>query len=137
VRIRRRARHHNAIPTASMADIAMLLLIFFLSTTIFKSREALAVRLPGATTGERFQRERAIRIWIGPRGDVAFNDAAVPMEEVGERLAAKLRTNPSLAIALYADARVPYGTVARMLDEVERAHAPRVTLTTEEARGPR
>jgi biopolymer transport protein ExbD len=95
------------------------------------------VRLPGATTGERFQRERAIRVWIGPRGDVAFNDAAVPMQEVGERLAAKLRGNPSLAIALYADARVPYGTVARVLDEVERAHAPRVTLTTEEARGSR
>ena len=78
--------------------------------------------------------ERSIRVWIGPRGEVAFNDAAVPMEEVGARLGAKLRTNPSLAIALYADARVPYGTVARVLDEVERAHAPRVTLTTEEAR---
>ena len=136
MKIRRRARHHNVIPTASMADIAMLLLIFFLSTTIFKSREALSVKLPGATTGERFRRERSIRVWIGPRGEVAFNDAAVPMERVGDALAEKLRRNPDLAIALYADARVPYGTVARVLDEVQRAHAPRVTLTTE-ARGSR
>ncbi|HXF59109.1 MAG TPA: biopolymer transporter ExbD [Candidatus Saccharimonadales bacterium] len=136
MKIKRRARHHNAIPTASMADIAMLLLIFFLSTTIFKAREALSVRLPGATTGEHFQRERAIRVWIGPGGDVAFNDAAVPVERVGEMLAAKLQANPALSIALYADARVPYGTVARILDEVQRAHAPRVTLTTE-ARGSR
>lgn len=136
MKIKRRARHHNVIPTASMADIAMLLLIFFLSTTIFKAREALSVRLPGATTGEHFQRERAIRVWIGPRGEVAFNDAAVPAERVGEALATKLQANPTLSIALYADARVPYGTVARILDEVQRAHAPRVTLTTE-ARGAR
>ncbi|HZE19432.1 MAG TPA: biopolymer transporter ExbD [Candidatus Angelobacter sp.] len=129
--IQRRARHHNAIPTASMADIAMLLLIFFLSTTIFKPHDALPVNLPGSTTGERFQRERTIRVWVGPRGEVAFNDAAVPMERVGDVLAEKLRKNPGLSIALYADARVPYGTVARVLDEVERAHAPRVTLTTE------
>ena len=135
MKIRRRAHHHNVIPTASMADIAMLLLIFFLSTTIFKAHEALSVRLPGATTGEHFQRERAIRVWIGPRGDVAFNDAAVPMERVGEALAEKLRKNPGLTIAVYADARVPYGTVARFLDEVERAHAPRVTLTTERRGG--
>jgi len=136
VKIRRRARHHNAIPTASMADIAMLLLIFFLSTTIFKAREALSVHLPGATTGEHFRREEAIRVWVGPRGEVAFNDASVPMELVGTVLAEKLAANPSLSIALYADARVPYATLARVLDEVERAHAPRVTLTTE-SRGSR
>lgn len=131
MKIRRRARHHNLVPTASMADIAMLLLIFFLSTTIFKAREAMSVRLPGATTGGPFHREQAIRVWIGPRGEVAFNDAAVPVERVGSVLASKLTRNPELSIALYADARVPYGTVARVLDEVQRAHAARVTLTTE------
>ena len=136
MKIRRRAHHHNVIPTASMADIAMLLLIFFLSTTIFKGREALSVRLPGATTGEHFAREQAIRVWIGPRGEIAFNDAAVPLERVAEALTSKLARNPGLSIALYADARVPYGTVARVLDEVELAHAARVTLTTEHRGAP-
>ena len=114
-----------------MADIAMLLLIFFLSTTIFKEREALSVRLPGTTTGDRIRREETIRVWVGPRGDVAFNDAPVPMERVGDLLASKLASNPRLNIALYADARVPYGTVARVLGQVERAHAARIMLTTE------
>ena len=136
MRIRRRAHHHNVIPTASMADIAMLLLIFFFSTTIFKARETLPIQLPGATAGERFGKEEAIRVWVGPRGEVALNDASVPMNLVGSVLAEKLAANPGLNIALYADARVPYATVARVLDEVERAHAPRVTLTTE-SRGSR
>ncbi len=131
MKISRRARHRNVIPTVCMADIAMLLLIFFLSTTIFKAREALSVRLPGAYSGDRFRKEEAIRVWVGPQGEVAFNDASVAMERVGEVLAPKLARNPRLLIAVYADARVSYGTVARILDEVQRAQAPRVTLTTE------
>ena len=134
--IKRRARHHSTIPTASMADIAMLLLIFFLSTTIFKPREALSVRLPGAYAGERFRKEEAIRIWLGPRGEVSFNDATAPPDHVGEILAAKLAQNPKLVIALYADADVSYAAVSRMLDQLEVAHAPRVIFAAEQRRVP-
>ena len=74
MKIKRRARHHNAIPTASMADIAMLLLIFFLSTTIFKAREALSVRLPGATT-ERTRRRSGVA-W-------SFVRTAPPRDSIG------------------------------------------------------
>jgi len=113
-----------------MADIAMLLLIFFLSTAIFRAQEALSVRLPGAFTGERIRREEAIGIWLGPDGRVAFNDATVPAGRVGEILAGKLQRNPGLTIALRADARVPYERVAEILDQLKLARAPRVAFTT-------
>jgi biopolymer transport protein TolR len=130
VKVKRRVFPRNIIPTASMADIAMLLLIFFLSTAIFRSQEALSVRLPGAFTGERIRREDAIGIWIGPDGRVAFNDAAVPADRVGEILAGKLQQNPRLTIALRADARVPYERVVEVLDQLKEARAPRVSFTT-------
>lgn len=128
--IRRRASRHGAIPTASMADIAMLLLIFFLSTAIFRSRESMSVRLPGAYTGERLRREETIRVWLGPGGEVAFNDASVAPDQVGRLLEAKLQRNPGLMIALRADERVSYDRVAGMLDQLKEAHAPRVAFTT-------
>lgn len=130
MKIRRRVHPRTVIPTASMADIAMLLLIFFLSTAIFRSQEAMMVRLPGAFTGERIRREEAIGIWVGPDGRVAFNDAAVPADRVAEVLAGKLRQNPGLTIALRADARVPYRRVAEVLDQLKQARAPRVSFTT-------
>ena len=130
MRIRRRVHPGNVIPTASMADIAMLLLIFFLSTAIFRSEEAMSVRLPGAFTGERIRREDAIAIWLGPDGRVAFNDAAVPLDQVGAILARKLERNPGLTIALRADARVPYRLVAGILEQMKQAHAPRVAFTS-------
>ena len=130
MKISRRVHTQNVIPTASMADIAMLLLIFFLSTAIFRAQEAMSVRLPGAFTGERIRREEAIGIWLGPDGRVAFNDAAVPPDRVAEILAAKLRQNPALTIALRADARVPYQRVAEILDQLKVARAPRVAFAT-------
>ena len=128
--IRRRAARHGVIPTASMADIAMLLLIFFLSTAIFRSRESMSVRLPGAYTGERLRREETIRVWLGPGGQVAFNDATVPFDQVGRLLREKLERSPGLVVALRADAGVPYGLVAGMLDQLKQAHAPAVAFTT-------
>ncbi len=130
MKIERHARFQNVIPTASMADIAMLLLIFFMSTAIFRSQQAAAVRLPGAFTGERIRREEAIRIWIGPQGDVSFNDASVPPDRVGEVLAGKLAANPAMVVALYADARTPYARIAGLIEQIKQARAPRVALTT-------
>lgn len=130
MKIRRRVRIHPIIPTASMADIAMLLLIFFMSTSIIRTRESAAVRLPGATAGQRIRAEEAIRVSIGPEGRVAFNDAAVPLSSVGALLAEKIAVRPDLAVALFADARTPYSVVAAVLDQMKAARAPRVTLAT-------
>jgi len=130
VKLKRRARVQSSIPTASMADIAMLLLIFFMSTSIIRSHQGMAVRLPGATAGERLHTEAMIRVSIGPNGEVALNDARVPVESVGSLLAEKRARRPDLIVALYADARTPYALVGSVLDELKAARAPRVTLAT-------
>ena len=130
MKIRRRARTHPVIPTASMADIAMLLLIFFMSTSIIQTQQGAAVRLPGSTSGQRVGAEETIRVSIGPEGGIAFNDAAIPLESVGAELAKKFDRNRGLTVSLYADARTPYSVVAAVLDQMKAARAPRVTLAT-------
>lgn len=129
--IRRRARHHNLIPTASMADIAMLLLIFFMSTTIIRAHDSDQMRLPGAISGESFVKEASVRVALGARGEVTVNDASVELANVGSLLGAKLRANPALLVSLHADARVAYGTVALLIEQLEVARAPRVALAVE------
>jgi biopolymer transport protein ExbD len=113
-----------------MADIAMLLLIFFMSTSIIRSREAMAIRLPGALAGERMRPEETIRISIGATGLVAFNDARVALPQVGALLAEKMAAAPTLTISIHADARTPYAVVASLLEQLEEAQAARVTLAT-------
>ena len=130
MRIRRRVSPQSVIPTASMADIAMLLLIFFMSTTIIGARERLGVRLPAAYAGERIPREFGVRISLSPEGRVALNDAEIELESLGTVLSEKLRRQPGLAISLHADARVPYASVARVIEQLQTAQAARVSLAT-------
>ena len=130
MKFRRRVRIQPSIPTASMADIAMLLLIFFMSTSIIQTHQRAAVRLPGATAGERIHSEVMIRVSVGPDGEVAFNDARVPLASVGALLAEKRAHHPALVVALYADARTPYAIVGSVLDQLKTARMPRVTLAT-------
>jgi len=130
VNLRRRVHAQSSIPTASMADIAMLLLIFFMSTSIIRSREAVSVRLPGAIAGEKIRPEEMIRITVDPAGAVAFNDARVPIRRVGALLAEKLAAQPALGISLHADARTPYAIVASVIEQLEEAQVARVTLAT-------
>ena len=47
IRIRRRPAMGDEIPTASMSDIAFLLLIFFIVSTIFHQEQGLPLLLPG------------------------------------------------------------------------------------------
>ncbi len=130
MKFRRRVHIQPSIPTASMADIAMLLLIFFMSTSIIQTHQRAAVRLPGATAGDRIHSEEMIRVSVGPNGEVAFNDARVPLANVGALLAEKRALRPTLVVALYADARTPYAIVGSVLDQLKAARMPRVTLAT-------
>ena len=51
MRWKRPVRVEAWIPTASTADIAFLLLIFFMATTIFRMENGLPVTLPRAEAG--------------------------------------------------------------------------------------
>jgi biopolymer transport protein ExbD len=79
-------------------------------------------------TGDRVRRETIVRISLGPRGDVAFNDAMIALPDVGRVLAEKLRRNPGLTVSLHADSRAPYGTVADLIEQIKAARSPNVTL---------
>ena len=135
MKIRRRVHTQSVIPTASMADIAMLLLIFFLSTTFIRAQEPLGIRLPGAVSGGAIRRETAIRVSLGPDGEVALNDARIELAQVGAVLAGKLRANPALTIALHADAAAPFTEVSALIEQLESAHAPRVSLAVDRRGG--
>ncbi|MBM3790500.1 MAG: hypothetical protein FJW35_09145, partial [Acidobacteria bacterium] len=64
------------IPTASMADIAFLLIIFFMLTTSF-SPVRMSVDLAEATTWEEVEKTAAI-LAINPQGSIEVSDGIAP-----------------------------------------------------------
>ncbi len=131
MRFERNENVENNVPTASMADIAFLLLIFFMTTTIFRMEEGLQVRLPRAETAQKQKRERILHVWIDAVGDISINDKLVNVENIEAIMAASLQENPSLIIAFNADHRTPYGIVSQVMEELKKANAIRVSFTSD------
>jgi len=119
------------IPTSSMADIAFLLLIFFMATTIFKMEDGLPVDLPRAETAQKQEREKIMHIWIDAGGRVSINDKLVRIPQIEDILTNLLSERPDLIVAFNADDRAPYGVVSDVMEQLKDANAIRVSFTSD------
>ena len=134
-RFERKNRVANTIPTVSMGDVAFLLLIFFMATTIFRLDEGLQVVLPHAATTEKPVREHVARIWIDRDGRISINDRLVSASEVEGIVLSTLVDMPDAVVALNADQHAPYGIVSDVIDELKEANAARLSFTSEREAG--
>jgi len=130
----RRHRVSARIPSVSMGDIAFLLLIFFMATTIFKTEQGIEIRLPQSETGVKQKRDDVLHVWIDRSGRVWLNDRFVTNELLQERLRREAAAKPGLVVAFNADERAPYRAVAEVLDQLKAANAVHVTFVSEPRR---
>ena len=129
-RFRRFTSASHRIPTESMADIAFLLLIFYMTTAILRTETGLDVDLPRAQNTMRQPRERIAHIWIDADGRAMINDLYVRYEDIAPILSRKIQANPELIVALNTDRQTRYVYTHRALAEMKKAEAVRVSFTT-------
>lgn len=126
----RRLGVENKIPTASMADIIFLLLIFFMVTTIFKMEEGLPITLPRAISGADQDRERLIHIWADRYSRISINDKLVNLNDINAIIANRLAENRGLIVAFNIDQRTRYGLVSEIIEQLKEANAVNVSFTS-------
>ena len=128
--LRRKAGSGASIPTSSMADIAFLLIVFFMVTTIFKLEQGLAITLPRSIAGEKIPREKIAHIWIDRTGVLSIDDMVISVPDIEPLVLAKLRENPGVIIAFNADENAPYRIVNEAMERLKLANALRIAFTT-------
>ena len=114
------------IPTSSMGDIAFLLLIFFMVTTIFREESGLPVELPRAEAGEEVNREQVSNIYINRVGQISIDDRLVQIKHITDIIGTKISDNPQLIVAFKTDTYADYGTVSDVMEELKEVNAVRV-----------
>ena len=128
--LRRKAGTGARIPTSSMADIAFLLIVFFMVTTIFKLEQGLAITLPRSTAGDKIPREKVAHIWIDRGGTLSIDDLVVGVWDIEPMILAKIRENPGLIVSFNTDEQAPYRIVNEAMERLKLANALRVSFTT-------
>jgi len=123
------------VPTASMADIAFLLIIFFMLTTSF-SPERTTVELPPSEIRTEVSRDAAI-IAITADGEVRFTDGERPsfplesVQEVGPLTQEIIGFIPDKEFLIKADRLARYETVDGVLEQLRLNGVQRIGLLTE------
>ncbi|MFA5032344.1 MAG: biopolymer transporter ExbD [bacterium] len=117
-----------AIPTASMADISFLLIIFFILTTGFITEKGLQIVLPEKGQEVKIKKENIENIFINAAGQVMIGDMEVPLPDIKGRVENLLTANDSLIFSLTVDRKCQYDKVIKVFDQLKLANAERVAF---------
>ncbi len=131
MKFNRKAKVGSVIPTASMADISFLLLVFFMVSTVFvRYRSEFRVELPEAEKIDKLDRRDLVNIWVSNDGRIQVDDVQVKLEQVGKAVHAKLSANPAIIVLIKADQKAKFGLVSDVMQEMRKIEALRVNFAT-------
>ncbi|HHS50913.1 MAG TPA: biopolymer transporter ExbD [candidate division Zixibacteria bacterium] len=131
VGFKQKSKLSSEIPNSSLADIVFLLLIFFMTVTVFKEYQGLRVQLPMAKATQKIEARRDISyIWLDRENRLNIDDVLLSMPEVRPIMAEKMRENPALIVSIRADERAKYGNVALLMEALKEANALRINFAT-------
>ena len=132
-----------AIDMTPMVDVAFLLLIFFMCTTVFKPPEKDKITLPESNSEAKAPESGIITIAVTklPSVRVIWRQGGdeVSREVAASNVAAELGTllsnaraaNPSARMIVKMDKDAPYGIMADMMEALQEAKAPRFNVQTD------
>jgi len=80
----RKSKTSDKIPSSSLADIAFLLLIFFMVTTVFRTDKDRPIVWPQAEATEKIDEKikNILNIWVEQDGAVWMNDRPYEMADI-------------------------------------------------------
>lgn len=134
--MRRKSKVEDRIPTSSMADIAFLLLVFFLTTTVFDEEQGLQVVLPerGESSEVEVSPKNLIFYLVQPDGSVVVRrgesqqEQRVTARQVEGIMRQALSANPNIIGVVQTSPQARYEDMVRVLDGIQTAGATRFSL---------
>ncbi len=119
------------IPTASMADVAFLLIIFFLVASFYSVTRGIQFSLPkhdeAALTAEP---EAATLIEIAADGAVTVDSRAMTLDQIRGYLEPRLQRNPARSVILQTSLDAPYQAMTDVFDELRQVGVQNLVIPT-------
>ena len=116
------------IPTSSMADIAFLLLIFFLVTTTIDMDKGLGMVLPAEGEEIEISKKNILNCLINSTGNVLLGGEGIEIRNLSKTVRQKLVENDKLIISAKAHQATSYSDYIAVIDQLKRANATRISI---------
>lgn len=129
----RRRHPHPEIPLVSTADVSFLLLIFFLSTTVFQVERGILLGLPiPGTPAPAASSDRLARLTVGADRSLRLDGKPVALGSLKDALRQRLGREPRTLVTVEVHPRAPYHALVQTLDQVKLSGAREISLRTSE-----
>lgn len=121
----------SEIPTSSMADVAFLLIIFFLVASFYSVTRGIQFSLPkndeAALTAEP---EAAVLIEIDSTGALTVDSKPMPLAQLRGYVEPKLQRNPTKSVILQTSMDAPYQAMTDVFDELRQSGVQNLVIPT-------
>ena len=125
---KKRRFRRGEIPTASMADIAFLLLIFFLVTTTIDMDKGLGIVLPAEGEEIEIKKDNILNCLINSSGNVLLGGEPIKTKDIGKEVRRKIAENQKLIISVKAHEKTKYSDYIAVIDQLKMANAKRISI---------
>ncbi len=119
-----------------MADIAFLLIVFFLVTTTMNQDKGLSLHLPPVGETKEVKSKNILNVWINARDQVAFFEneqlTPVPSGQLRAQIVGRLAQNDKLIISVKTERGSTYRTFVDVLDDLKMAGATKISIANPE-----
>lgn len=131
----KKKKSNPEIPTSSMADIAFLLIVFFMVTSVFSVTRGLEFQLPRdqPQNPQDASAEEAVHIHIAPSGsDCIFtvDKEVMFLEDINAYLQPKLARNPNKFVIIDPAPTAPYRCMVDAFDELKIGDVKNISIPT-------
>lgn len=116
------------IPSASMADIAFLLLVFFLITTTISMDKGIGLVLPAIGEELEVNPKNLAKVLVNATGQVLLDDEPVLMNQLRGKVRTMLSRNSKLIISVKTSPQTKHQTYLDVLDQLKMAGATRISI---------
>ena len=131
---KKKSKGSDEVPTSSMADIAFLLLIFFLVTTTVPKDKGLSLVLPEPGVEAEGSQTNILHIIVQVSGVVTVKRGESQQEqqyrpsEIEGLWRQEVTANPNMIAAVKTHPDAPYKYMMDVLDALHAANAERISL---------
>ena len=118
----------DEINSSSMADIAFLLLVFFLVTTTISMDKGINLILPAEGEQKEIPKKNITNILINEAGQVLIDEIPILRRDISQTVVEKIAANDKMIFSVQSHPKTKYKDYLAVLDQLKIAKANRISI---------
>ena len=121
-------RKLQEINSSSMADIAFLLLVFFLVTTTISMDKGISLVLPSEGNEMEVNKNNIVNILVNESGKILVDDKPSRILDIKSIAEKRIANNKNVIFSVQTHPRTKYQVYLKVLDKLKEAKASKISI---------